>query len=401
MSATLVFRIAPKDYYLANNPIILKVRSSVQQLISYIVRVDGIDVYNGNLLPTGSGTQFDADISISEIIKPFLRVHELFDSGSVVRRVLNSRTDFEVEIVQGVLNLTHSGFVFRGGVSKQLIRTLNSLNTDIFNEKLISHTKQFLMTTRTLGSNIVIRESELVPFYFIAVDVAYMVVTEYGDIFLLSTPNEDFGEIHAFDIAELRKLCFDLHNRLPSFFAFLVDNNYVFDITIKSDIVSREFITIQFLNSFSAFDKITLSGKAVFKPQILENSFREYDSIVEDYVSRNQRNEIQKIIEIESGYQTIDEYYLMLDMLQSDETYMIDSEKNFIRVLIKSPDFTHELNPTVPGSIKLQIKVQESDSNYSPPSMPSQNLGVAEAIWLNGVTNAYGFLYDNLTLNTD
>jgi hypothetical protein len=305
-----------------------------------------------------------------------------------------------VRFTQVNSTLNYSGIVYKGGIGKKMLRYLKGNNTDVFAYKFLNTNRQFFLTTRTSGRHIVIKENELYPLYFIATDKTYTVVTEYMNTFTF--PAMTAGNLYAFNIEVLRRLSHDSYGKIPSYLGILIDGKFVFDITIKEPAKSLNKYVIQFLNSFSAFEKLEVTGKQVSEPEFAkDNTFMIYDQSIDDYIEQNNRLEIREIMKVDFGYKSLEEFLFMRDMLQSDKQYLIDSDGNRYKVRVSCDSFSHDLFPTEPGSVQLKIRMEDNDSNYSPAvdeSGPDFNFG--ETIWRLGVTNGYGFLFADSTLNT-
>ena len=396
----LSFKTQPAASYLVNNPIVFELKSNVQDLIRFDVSVSGSVVYSGTFIPTGSGTNFDANISISEILKSYMKDSDVANLTQLVSSVTNSFVQVSVHFTQGSSTLDYSGNIYKGGVGKKMLRYLKGKSTDIFAYKFLNTDKQFFLTTRTSGRHIVIKENELYPLYFIATDKSYTVVTEYGSTFTF--PAMTAGNLYAFNIEVLRRLSYNSYRKIPSYLGILVDGKFVFDITIKEPAKSPNKYVIRFLNSFSAFEKLEVTGKQVSEPEFAEdNAFMIYDQSIDDYIEQNNRLGIREVMKADFGYKSLEDFLFMRDMLQSDKRYIIDPDGNQYEVRVSCENFSHDLFPTEPGSVQLKIRLVDSDSNYSPgidESLPDFNFG--EAIWTFGVTNGYGFLYADSMLNT-
>lgn len=396
----LSFKTQPTSIYVVNNPIVFELESNVQDLIRFDVSVSGSVVYSGTFIPSGSGTNFDVNISISEILKSYMKSSDVANMTQLVSSVTNSFVQISVHFTQGDSTLDYSGNIYKGGISKNMLRYLKGKSTDIFAYKFLNTDKQFFLTTRTSGRHIVIKENELYPLYFIATDKVYTVVTEYGSTFTF--PAMTAGNLYAFNIEVLRQLSYNSYRKIPSYLGILVDGKFVFDITIKEPAKSPNKYVIRFLNSFSAFEKLEVTGKKVSEPEFAEdNAFMIYDQSIDDYIEQNNRLGIREVMKVDFGYKSLEDFLFMRDMLQSKKRYLIDPDGNQYEVRVSCENFSHDLFPTEPGSVQLKIRLVDSDSNYSPgidESLPDFNFG--EAIWRVGVTNGYGFLYIDLILNT-
>jgi hypothetical protein len=404
MVDTLSFKKQPQDNYLCNNPIVIELAVMVRDAIEFEVTVSGKPVYSGLFIPTGISPHFEASVSISDIIKPYLGERSIVNDNDLIGEVRNSCIQIYVLFRQrssiGTSVKTFTSNVYKGGVGKKMLRYLKGKNTDIFTYKLLNPDGQFFLTTRTSGRHIVIKENELCPLYFIAADKAYTIVTEYINTFTF--PALTAGNLYAFNIEVLRRLSYNSYRKIPSYLGVLVDGKFVFDITIKAPAKSPNKYLIRFLNSFSAYEKLEVTGKAVSEPEFAEDKpFMIYDQSIDDYIEQKNRLSIREVIKADFGYKSLEEFLFMRDMLQSDKCFLIDPDGNEQKVHVSCENFSHDLFPTEPGSVQLIIRLADSNSNYSPDideSLPDFNFG--EAIWIRGATNGYGFLFADSILNT-
>lgn len=396
----LSFKTQPSENYLVNNPIVFELKSNIQVQIRFDVTISGNIVYTGVFTPTGKSPSFEANISVSEIIRPYMQSSEVANMNQMISAVSNPYTSISVQFTQNSSTLSYSGRIYKGGIGKKMLRYLKGKNTDIFAYKLLSAEKQFFLTTRSSGRHIIVKENELHPLYFIATDKTYTVVTDSGQTFAF--PAMTAGNLYAFNIEVLRRLSYNTYRKVPAYMGILVDGKYILDITVKKPAKSPHKYIIQFLNSFSAFEKLEVTGKALSEPEFGEdNAFTIYDKGIDDYIEQNNRLGIREVVKADFGYKTLDEFMFMRDMLQSDKRYLIDQSGNRHEIRVSVENFSHDLYPTEPGSIQLKIRLVDNDVNYSPDVDEStSDFNFGEAIWEFGVTNAYGFLYADKPLNT-
>ncbi|WP_352422281.1 hypothetical protein [Proteiniphilum sp.] len=405
----ITFTKQPPANVLVNNPVSFELRADNTDPLRYIVRIEryhGISnhiIFNGILLPVldFATSQYYATLNISELLRSYQLKASISNPAQLASKVNDFSMGFSVSFHDGSgSNLLYQGKFFQGGVGKKMLRHLNNNNTDIFAYKLQDADKQFFLTTRTSGRHIVIKENELSPLYFIATDKAYTVVTEHGQTFTF--PLMTAGDVYAFNIEVLRRLSYNTYRKIPAFLGVMIDGRFVFDITIKEPVKSPNKYIIEFRNSFSAFERLEVTGKANSEPEFAEdNAFMAYDRYIDDYIEQNNRLGIREVVKADFGYKSLEEFLFMRDMLQSDKRYLIDPDGTSHEIRVSVENFSHSLFPTEPGSVQLTIRLVDNDSNYSPgidDSLPDFSFG--EAIWLTGNTNGYGFLFSASTLNT-
>lgn len=365
---SLSYKVNPQTRYLVENPIVFNLATDSQELIEMEIFPGGFSgesAYKGQYFPVGASPEYLADISVNDVIRPYMHRNEINLHDALINEMNFSFLEIGIRFKQGADMIEYTGKIYNGGISKRFLRYLIEKDTNIFNYKLQNGYKQFLMTTRTAGRHITIRENEICPLYFIALNRTYTIETEGGWTFTAPTLTE--GNVYALNVEHVRKFCLEIRNELPSFFAVRVNNNVIFDITITPASATPNIYVIEFLNSFGAPERIEVSGKKVSAPEFGEdNAFDKYDSDIDDYIEQNDRLSLREIINAEFGYKTSEEFLFARDMLQSDSRYLIDPTGVRHEVRVKSESFMHDLHPTEPGSVPLEIRLADAETEFSP-----------------------------------
>ena len=375
----ITFAKKPLPWVLVNNPILFRILSDTNEAIHYQVSIGSWQgttdylAFEGILIPVAYQTHFECTVNIAAILTAHQLPASIDNPDLFFSAVSNFATAFSVYFYrENSENLTYTGKFYKGGIGKQMLRMLSESNTDIFAWKLQNITRQFLMTTRTNGPHIDIKRNELEPFFFVASGFDYRIIMRPGQEWF-DFPTGMPGEVYAINIESL--LQFYDSPLMPTTFLEMwvyldaqhTQTKLVFDVTISEPDKTPNRYIIKFLNSFSVFEKIEITGKAKAEPEFDDNNaFMVYDPDIDDYIEKNNRLSLREIIKAECGYKTIDEFYFIRDMLQSDLRYIIgpDGIEHEVRVLADS--FSHDIHPIVPGSVPLKIRFVESDTNYSP-----------------------------------
>ena len=375
----ITFAKKPLPWVLVNNPILFRILSDTNDAIHYQISIDNWQgttdylAFEGILIPVANGTQFECTVNIAEILKAHQLPASIDNPELTVSKVNNFNTGFSVYFYRdNSENLTFNGKFYQGGVGKQMLRMLNENNTDIFAWKLHNTDRQFFMTTRTNERHIYIKRNELAPFFFIASSLKYRIIMQPSQNFFDFPPLIP-GEVYALNL-ELVMQHYDSPS-MPATFLEMREyldsqgttTKFVFDLTISEPARTPNRYIIKFLNSFAAFEKIEVTGKAKAEPEFADNNaFMVYDPEIDDYIEKNSRPSLREVIKADFGYKTVDEFYFIRDMLQSDLRYLIDTDGIEHEVRILADSFSHDIHPTVPGSVPLKIRFVESDTNYSP-----------------------------------
>ncbi|MDR0799798.1 MAG: hypothetical protein LBN18_08570 [Dysgonamonadaceae bacterium] len=342
-------------------------------------------------VPIGSNP-YRIKFDLSEIVKTFLPLPQLEDVDVITANVIDFITDYSIELEQDDAVYNFDGKVLPGGVSKKMLRYLQENNTDIFAFKYQNFSRNFFLTTRSDGRHIVLKESELTPFYFIGSQNTITILTDQERTYVLSSIDE--SNVYALDLNVLRKLNFYIYNEMPVYFAVLVNGDFVFDITLLKSSLSSNRQVIEFLNSLHVPERIEITGKPISEPEFDELlPFNTYDNRIDDYLEAHDRRAITEVIHAEAGYKSIQEFHFIRDMLQSSEQFLVKNDGKKLPVIISCDSFKHDMIPVAPGSVPLTIRSIEKEINYSPEVDLSDVLHFREEWFKNGYLNAMGLIY--------
>ena len=390
----------PNERCLIDNPIVYQLRTDNADVVTFKVSVESSVVYEGTMHPTGASGKYYVYVAISELLRPYMK-EVIAPHITFVGPTTFSYIDVDVEFTQGGTNLSRAIKVYPGGVSKPFLRYLDDNNTDIFNYKMMDYTRNFFMTTRTNGRHIVMRESEVMPLFYIGDDNNRpYIITEHGrEYHTMIAP--DYGKIYAYTFNMLNEASDGF--KKSAYYAIYVGDDFVCDITIKQSAKIPHRYLIEFINSYGVRERIEVSGKKTAKPSFeKDNAYERYDSVIDDYVEKNERLGLREVIQAESGYKSIEEFFFLRDMLQSSRRWIVDAEGNKHEVRITIDNFQHDMHPDKPGSVSFSIRAIDEDIAYSPAidnSLPEFTFG--QGVWPKGLTEGYGLLYeDKSPLNT-
>jgi len=360
--ADLSFRKTPALRYLVDNPVMFQLITPAQQpAIEFEITIAGVSVYTGIFIPAGNDPDFLADIPVQDILKPHFLPLVPLDPDALFSEVANMFIDFTITFTQDDVTLTHSARVYRGGVSKQMLRFLNDEGSDIFFYKLINTKRQFFMTTRTGGNTVTVRDTEPAPLCFIATGKQHVVTANTGDTYTF--PPTEPGNVYAFHLDTFLKSLPVMPNEvtIPLFMSFVMKIRIV-----PAARVPDRFV-IEFLNSYAVPERIEVTGQCIFEPELADdNAYDVYDVTVDDYQERNERRRLREIVDAEAGYRTREEFFFLRDMLQSDRLYLIDEAGSRREVRVKAENFAHNVWPREPESVKLNIRMVDDDTQFTP-----------------------------------
>ncbi|MDR0756601.1 MAG: leucine-rich repeat domain-containing protein, partial [Tannerella sp.] len=368
MAATLSFAQMPLADYLVDNPVMFELVTPSPEAIDFDVAVDGDTVYSGVFVPSGAAPDCEASVSVQDILQPLFRTPELISDTATVSEVANMFLDFSVEFRQGDETLAHAARAYQGGVSKRMLRFLHDMETDIFQYKLKNPRRQFFMTTRTGGNTIVFPENCLTPLFFIAVDRVYTVTTEFGDTYTF--PPLETGRVYAFNIEAFRATFANTPCTLTM--QLFLTNRVMIRIVPPAPVPDR--LVIEFLNSYKMSERMEVTGKCVYAPELdTDGAYDAYDHVTDSYIERNRRQPLRETLHAAFGYKTPDELLFARDMLQSERRFLITPDGERLECRVASDSFQHDVFPVTPQSVPLKITLSDTEENFTPERSPDDD----------------------------
>lgn len=94
-----------------------------------------------------------------------------------------------------------------------------------------------------------------------------------------------------------------------------------------------------------------------------EAIFKRYDPVTDDYYSQRDRIERKQSISIQTGVKRPDEVRFLMDMLGSDEVYLLDLGALPVRVIPSAEEFTYKQRPEAPQSFSLTLELADTETN--------------------------------------
>lgn len=377
-----VLNQSPPLYSFAENPMIIEVATNDPINITVISPnvVKAIKAYPGGGI---------AKVDIRELVKSDLTI-PLYTRRSSIVTETDEYIEYEYAISE-LGNIVETRKAFYGGLSTKMRMQLHEYNLDIFSYRLNNHTRQFLFTTRTNGRHITIGEKELTDLKFIHPGRSLAFVSDRGRMVI--TTAMPAGTICSFSIAELRKQIYTLYKEISSFFSILVDNNYIFDISItKSDIDTDCLV---FLNSLGCYEKIECVVKESESECDTEDSLSSImDPDINEYISEQTRIVNVKKLNIQINTYK-DNQSFAFEALSSNRI-MLETKQGLDKILVESVSSTIEsdiiyLNLTALYDMKDTLAQINID-------MAAPDAEFGEWILQDNKLNGYGFLYSDRTL---
>ncbi|MDE6297387.1 MAG: hypothetical protein K2L89_06020 [Muribaculaceae bacterium] len=353
------------DYIFSRNPVILSFPggndADGRETGSFEICFGYEEIYRGRFYPP-------VDIDVSEIVDSFLPslsdppehykepILNIEDDGTFANRM------FTVSFHYGAVEEEYSAFALPGGVSKQNFRRYAELGTDAFQSRFLNANGNFFLSTRTSGWRLIMKETELYPLYFVA-DCGGVIVAE--DVATGKRYEMDYESgINILDIDNLRKKFWDEMNILPNVFDIYRDNTYSCRIIVEESEPAKERYRLKYRNSFGAFEILELTGKLTYEPEFdTEEAFGRYDGVSGSYYNCRERVERSSSFSIDTGVRLRRDLESLMDMLASDEVYLLDVSDNPLNVLPSIESMSYAKRPEVPMSFTLKLELPETESN--------------------------------------
>lgn len=397
---SLTISSSPAYRSFVGNPIRFSLLTDSEQPLLCSLTIDGQVVYNFTHIPFQGVCLFDiADILAAYIDTPIPESSQTdivtpIRQGYAVYYTLTVTTGIESE------TFTFDGIGFQGGISKRLMRELQSKGLDMFSYRLCNPQRQFFFTTRTNGRNIRIRENEVTPLIFLAPVENITLVTDSGR--LITITGLATQTLYALNIPAVRKTVFDIYNELPAYFSLLIADHYVCDITLLPTISAIEHNVLLFRNSLGTYECISfdaVSTRTLESADKDQSSYTLFDPQTSGYVTGYFRLPVSPVQNTETGIRPPSELLFLSDLLSSGDVYLLTSDKSAIPVHVTADKFQLPGISIEPISVSVTISAVESDAFYSPEAdfrQPSNRFG--EWIFENKYLNSWGIIYNNRRL---
>lgn len=356
-------------YAFSRNPIILRENFPSDAFDKkggwFTVSMGGTDIYEGRFFPP-------LRIDLSEILDAYVSffpeppenntypIIEIEDAGELSDRDVYAY--FEYDGYDSECEFT----VIPGGISKQNYKRLCEIGKDIFNTRFFNFKNNFFLTTRTAGWRIVMKETELFPLYFFITQ--HLETVEVMETVTRSSLTFDRLErgVYALDIDALRRQ-FSTKNRvIPSVFDIYIAGVYSCRIVVERSDISKERYRLKFRNSLGVFEIIELTGSLSINPDYSDSeeaTFKRYDPITGSFYSDRERVERKQSITVETGVKRPDEVRFLMDMIGSEEVYLLDLTNFPLKVIPTVEDFSYKPRPDAPEKFTLKLDIADSEIN--------------------------------------
>jgi len=364
-----------KGIAFSKNPILLRSDLTVEEYnpitgITFTVSTDGMNQrYKGRY-------NQPFNVNISEIVdayaytidEPVMEADHINGVRVVEDLIAINKRMVYVDITDDNLDEWQC-LIIAGGVSRQNYRRYARLGTDAFEARFLNNANNFFMTTRTAGWRIIMKETELYPLYFINLEEPlYMTVVERTTGMMLRQEGRLGGGIFALDVDALRKQFFDEYGVLSNNFDIYKGNpsHYACSIVVERSNPTRERYRLKFRNSLGVFEIIELTGELTITPDYAaadEARFSRYDAETDDFTADRERIARPQSLTVETGYIRADDIRFLMDMIGSEEVYLLDLSEMPIKVIPSIEELKYKPRPEAPQKFTVNLQIAEDETN--------------------------------------
>lgn len=355
----------PNENCFIGNPMLVGITANSADEVTLTLKINGQPDVTLSLFPYLQSGVYKGTFYLSGLLEAAFK-DIYIPQGSIISDIEDFTVSYTVE-VGGYSGASFTGTAFWGGVDNANYSRLKRWGWDMFIYRLKNYTRQFLFTTRTNSVHLRVRETELYPFIFIHPGTPVSFVTSNGRVIIPSVFPE--GTICVMDIYELRATFKSLYGELPSFFAVQVDGETVFDITLLPGSFSEETYTLRFKNSLGGYEDIEVTGKAMRTYEMSEENTWQSQNMDNYFEEHRDRVVSKEGLTVHTGYKSQDEHAFILDMVKSNEIYLIYKKAisqilHRCHVLVENYEYPQVIRE--PNSIQLKIRFVTEEKFVSP-----------------------------------
>lgn len=252
-----------------------------------------------------------------------------------------------------------------GGISKQNYRRFYNTGNDIFTARFFNPKGNYFLTTRTAGWRISMKETEVAPLYFIFKTEQDITITEK-----VGNNSIEFGGyengVYALDINALRQRFLDEYNVLSSQFDVYTDQVFSCRIVIERAETTRERYRLKFRNSLGVFEIVELVGELTLTPSYEEGeetTFQRYDVATDDFQTERERLPRTLSITAQTGPKRPEEIRFLMDMIASDEVYLLDLTDLPVKVIPSIEELQYRPRPEGPENFTVKLEMADREIN--------------------------------------
>ena len=163
-----------------------------------------------------------------------------------------------------------------------------------------------------------------------------------------------------------KRAFFSKNNMLASQFEIITVEGKAVTIVISPANIEKERYYIEFLNSYGAYECIEVTGKPTLDQDKGEDEvYGKYDEEVNDYTESRERVNTVDNLHVQTGFKTEKELMFILDMLSSDEIYLIGYGNRGIKVNASADSLAIAKNMNTPQSLPITLRFCDSEKHFT------------------------------------
>ena len=358
------------DWVFAGNPILLECDGYDTHPIrggKLIVNMGGEQVYEGRF-------QSPAQIDISGIAQAAAAAYdEPSEAPTTAIETLESLTPGEKKFRRGlevVVAYTeddreyYNAIALPGGISRQQYKAYVR-EEDAFTGRFCTRDGNFFLTTRTAGWRIEIRETELYPLYFLSTGPQTERLYIREALSGKELTYEFATGVCAINMDKVRRDFWEKEGVIGNVFDILQfvygkDWRIACEIVITRSQTARERYRLKFRNSLGVFEIIEITGKLMESAEWHEGGdFRRFDDVTRGFQNLRERVEWERVLRITTPLPR--ERAFLLDMLGSEEIYLLDAFSTPARVNVSAEGLEWNRQRQEPEQGELRISLAEPE----------------------------------------
>lgn len=377
------------EYALTRNPIIL--RESFNQATfnkaggSFHLYMNETEVFNGRFQISGQG---EMEVDVADIVDASTPlIAEPVPTGEPIV-VIECGTDMFARELLAVSNYgsyekQSTVTVFPGGIPRSHLRKYLKESTNPFESRFCNYNSNFLLSTRCSSWRITMPESEVHPIPFIVSDSLNLPLSVSdpvsGSEITAATVNG--LAVAAWDIDASRRRFFDYNDIIPSILDLRVAGRPAVRVVIERQEAALERYRFKFRNSLGVFEIISIDSPATLITTPGDDDderglYSTFDTDVFDFVAGRLRMPLSMAIELSAILPAGPRRSFMLDMLASDEVYLLDLFSDPVKVIPSVEKVSRAICAGGPEQVKLTFTFADTEQNII-----DEISGVDQAKW--------------------
>lgn len=256
--------------------------------------------------------------------------------------------------------------LYGGAISKTFERVLREKNTDIFQAKLFSDSANFLLSTRSFGTIIMIPENELMPLCYYKTG---------AELYAGSNSVAQFSG-NSINLEEIRKQTALTTGVLHNVFDVKQSGSTLFSIVITEAYPADYFLI--FKNSLNAFEKIGIRNIRT-KNEVTADFVYQWDNAECEMIKRVAKKRLKTSYTATSEYYYYSNMLFITDLLMSKEVYMTTASGSRYPVTVTANGGIVQSTDGTPYRIELEIEQKDENTAYSPLDMFNIRTGTENA----------------------